>query len=179
MDKPKRTRAPRKVAAGAEAPAEVSPDVDAEPAPAAGAGLERPPAVVQAGRTEPAASGVPQGAAAAPAEEGRGYAPEAGSTGVSEAGAAAEAGAEAGVGIGGEPGAGGRRGRNRRRGRRDAERGEGAEAAPGASAEGVGAGAGEQLDAPAIPRLPAPEAADVFAQVLSGAYDEEPAPIEA
>ena len=175
VDKPKRKRAPRKVVAGAEAPAEVAPEVDAAVEPVAGIGVELPPAASPVDRSKPAMSEATPGAAAASAEEVPLQANDAGPTADGQAGA--EAGADAGVD--GDAGAGSRGGRNRRRGRRGAERGEGAEAAVGASADGGEAAAGEQLDAPATPRLPAPEAAEVFAQVLSGAYDEEPASAEA
>ena len=76
----------------------------------------------------------------------------------------AEAGVEAPAGDG-APREGGRRSRNRRRGRRG---GDAAGAAPAAEGE---------TDA-AEPRmhLPQPEVGEVFANVVSGAYDAEPAP---
>ncbi|MDP1901264.1 MAG: pseudouridine synthase [Rubrivivax sp.] len=65
--------------------------------------------------------------------------------------------------------AGARRGRNRRRGRRGGERAR--EARP----EGEGSAQDSQADPAAVlPRLPAPEVGEVFAQVLSGEYDAEP-----
>ena len=175
VDKPKRKRAPRKVAAGAEAPAEVAAEVEGAVEAVAGVGVEPPPAAAQVDRTEPASSEATQGAGAASAAAAPGQAIETGSTTDGQTGA--EAGADAGVD--GEAGTGSRRGRNRRRGRRGAERGESTEADVDVSAEGGDSGAGQPLDAPAAIRLPAPEAAEVFAQVLSGAYDEEPAPTEA
>jgi 23S rRNA pseudouridine2605 synthase len=70
----------------------------------------------------------------------------------------------------------GRRGRNRRRGRRGGERrGEGADAAAGLAEEGDAAG----VAAPAVAALPQPQPDEVFAEVLSGAFDAEPAPEEA
>ena len=165
VDKPKRKRAPRKVAAGAEAPAEVAAEVEGAVEAVAGVGVEPPPAAAQVDRTEPASSEATQGAGAASAAAAPGQAIETGSTTDGQTGA--EAGADAGVD--GEAGTGSRRGRNRRRGRRGAERAHRADPPPGP----------QPLDAPAAIRLPAPEAAEVFAQVLSGAYDEEPAPTEA
>jgi len=78
----------------------------------------------------------------------------------------AEAAVEAPAG-GDAPREGGRRSRNRRRGRRG---GDAAGAAPAAEGE---------IDA-AEPRmhLPQPEVGEVFANVVSGAYDAEPAPAE-
>jgi len=172
-DKPKRKRAPRKVAAGAEAPAEAAPGVDAAVEPVAGMGVEPPPAAAQSDGAESESSEAAQRAVAAPAAASPGQASEAERT------ADDQTRTEPGTGADGEPGAGGRRGRNRRRGRRGTERGDGAETSAGASAEGGEAGAGDRPEMPAVVRLPAPQAAEVFAQVLSGAYDEEPVPTEA
>ncbi|MDE2399307.1 MAG: rRNA pseudouridine synthase [Burkholderiales bacterium] len=82
-----------------------------------------------------------------------------------------------------------RRGRNRRRGRRGGDRGprpEQAGAVAGTegetdAAEGAAEGEGIEpaaADAMAVPRLPAPDVGEVFAQVLSGAFDAEPSPDE-
>ncbi|HMO48694.1 MAG TPA: pseudouridine synthase [Rubrivivax sp.] len=73
---------------------------------------------------------------------------------------------------------GSRRGRNRRRGRR----GDGARD-PEANPEGAAGDTGEGGAAAAVPaearvHLPQPEVGEVFASVLSGAYDTEPAPEE-
>ena len=79
-----------------------------------------------------------------------------------------------------------RRSRNRKRGRRRGERG-GAEGAavdpegPSLASDGMAAQAGSrrpaaaQVDARMVPRLPIPEAGEVFARVVSGAYDGEAA----
>ena len=72
-----------------------------------------------------------------------------------------------------------RRSRNRRRGRRGGERRGDAEPAPGA-AEGSEPEAGAAADAPqpALPRLPPPQAVEVFAEVLSGVFDAAAEPAE-
>lgn len=168
VDKPKRKRAPRKPAAGAEASGETVAVADAAPAPLADRAEAPPPLAADAVLVEPVPFEAARGAAAVPGEDAPGQAPEAGLA------ADGEAGAEADAATDGESGAGSRRGRNRRRGRRGAERGEGGDAAVDASAAGGDAGSGDRPDTPAAPRLPAPEASEVFAQVLSGAYDEEP-----
>jgi 23S rRNA pseudouridine2605 synthase len=91
------------------------------------------------------------------------------------------------------PGEGTKRGRNRRRGRRGGDRGDrtdraerppvapGEDDVEGAAAESVLASAGEtasegdSANSPALPRVPAPDVGEVFAEVLSGAFDAEPA----
>ena len=98
----------------------------------------------------------------------------------------AQAGVEAGAGddAGGDRPPGARRGRNRRRGRRGAERGEAVaggdddETGVSGKADETGEGAVEAADPPA-PRPPPAEVGEVFAEVLSGAYDAEPVVEEA
>ena len=86
--------------------------------------------------------------------------------------------ATAGVEGGPVPREGGRRSRNRRRGRR------GGDAARDLAGQGPGNGAvsadGEPADGATDERLflPQPEVGEVFANVVSGAYDVEPAPAE-
>ncbi|RVU45461.1 pseudouridine synthase [Rubrivivax rivuli] len=160
-DKPKRKRTPRKVAEAADA---VAPEAAGEAAPpleaAAGALPAKPRrkrSVAAAGPAEGAVDAVQSAppvpaemvsAAAAPAAEATAAGPDEGGAG----GPPAEAGADDG-----RPG--GRRGRNRRRGRRGGAR-DGAEAGEGA--------------APLVQALqPVTEA--LFAQVLSGEFDTEPA----
>jgi 23S rRNA pseudouridine2605 synthase len=161
-EKPKRKRAPRKVAAEVAAPA-VASDFAA-------------PTVEQvftaaAPRAEAAPASVPVSVPAS--------APD-----MSEAPAAAERASGAGDDGGGEGQPGddaigedgkpaGRRGRNRRRGRRGGERVRDGVAEAGAEAPAEG-----QLPR-AAPRAPAPVVEEVFAQVLSGEFDVEPEPTAA
>ena len=73
----------------------------------------------------------------------------------------------------------GRRGRNRRRGRRGGDRaprpdGDAAAAPPVGDDDESGEGEpGEAAAEPAVPRVPPADVGEVFAQVLSGAYDAE------
>lgn len=74
---------------------------------------------------------------------------------------------------------GSRRGRNRRRGRRGGERrgetpGLQADGEGDAAPEGVGPGQIEAHPTAIVPREPAPQVHEVFAEVLSGAFDLEP-----
>ena len=171
--KPKRRRAPRKAAAdageamgalGDTAPPPAPPVVDAVPVVApqaipvamnAGAEADRPARADAAGEGAGAAAGNEGGGESAPGEGGDG----------SDAGA---------LGPDGKP-AGSRRSRNRRRGRRGGDRAR--DGVEGAVASGeAGAAEGEGAVAPQQPRLPKPEVGEVFAQVLSGEFDVEPAP---
>jgi 23S rRNA pseudouridine2605 synthase len=70
------------------------------------------------------------------------------------------------------PREGGRRSRNRRRGRR------GGDGAGAASVDAAPGGDGDAVVAEARMHLPQPEVGEVFANVVSGAYDVEPAPAE-
>ena len=167
--KPKRRRAPRKVAAAGEGEAPVplptsdfapsresvfaqdmvarsqTVDETAAPFPASGAQpLGKPTAMEWA-------EGGAMAAVAPSANEEAGAAP---------AGANAPAGDEAGS-------AGGRRGRNRRRGRRGGEKARLEDGSPLPSTQASEAGAA----------VAAPQAEELFAQVLSGAFDVE-APAE-
>ena len=154
-DKPKRRRAPRKAVA-AEAVAQDAPL--AEEAVAAAIRGIKASRQADPGLAAPVQAEAPASAAVAVPVEPR---------------ADDSPGDEAG----GERPPGARRGRNRRRGRRGAERSEG---------EGGGAVVSGQDDdepgdgplavaAPAAPRPPPAEVGEVFAEVLSGAYDAEPA----
>ncbi len=147
-EKPKRKRAPRKVAADVVAPAVASDFA----APTAQQVFAAPPALAE-GAAAPAVAAAP--AAAEAAAEG--------AAGASEGGGETQPTA----GEDGQPS--GRRGRNRRRGRRGGERGRDGEVDAGA-----GAGAPAQGQPP---RAPAPVAEEVFAQVLSGEFDVEPEPV--
>jgi 23S rRNA pseudouridine2605 synthase len=154
-DKPKRKRAPRKVAAEVVAPAVASdfaaPTVEqvfAATAPRA----EAPPAPEV--REAPAA--VPVATEGAPGDPGDSGEVQPGGDAVGEDGKPA-----------------GRRGRNRRRGRRGGERVRDGAAEAGAETPAEG------QPARAAPRAPAPVAEEVFAQVLSGEFDVEPEPAAA
>ena len=123
-------------------------------APEAAAADAAPPA--QPAAETPAAAPPP---AEAPAAQASGDVPDAAAAGSDDAAA------------GTAPREGSRRNRNRRRGRRGADR----------AGDGNGSGNGEPAaDGPAEERrhLPQPEVGEVFANVLSGAYDAEPAPAE-
>lgn len=177
--KPRRPRAPRKTVA-AEAPADAVADAvaGAETGAATGAVAEAPGlARVDAVAAAPAGASVPApdapsllGAPAAlprqlepaPAVDASGQAADADDAGPGAADAGSGTGAEEGGPLA-------RRGRNRRRGRRGGARdgaGPGETGAPGSG----GSGAGE-----AAPPRPLPPVVDeVFAQVVSGAFDVEP-----
>ncbi|WP_425259721.1 pseudouridine synthase [Rubrivivax sp. RP6-9] len=115
---------------------------------------------------------------------------EPGTTHAAEAAAepASGAGDDAGPANAAETGAapeGGKRSRNRRRGRRGGDRGDRPPRDGAMPAEGQVAGADDATDAeteadgaearPVMPKAPPPDVGEVFAQVLSGAYDAEPA----
>jgi 23S rRNA pseudouridine2605 synthase len=95
-------------------------------------------------------------------------------------GAPIEASAVDGEAAEGTPGEGSRRSRNRRRGRRGGDRGDrpprlASEAGAETGGEAGGEAAVEAAPAaPVEPREPAPDVGEVFAQVLSGAFDVEP-----
>ena len=173
-DKPKRRRAPRKPAAveaaGPDAPLVESAGQDAPLAEAAVAAALHD---IKASRAD---LGVVADMAVGAAADVAATSP-------------AQAGVEAGAGddAGGDRPPGARRGRNRRRGRRGAERGEavagGDDDEAGVSGEAgeageAGEGAVEAADPP-TPRPPPAEVGEVFAGVLSGAYDAEPVVEEA
>lgn len=171
---PKRKRPARKKALPGPAPD--AGDGSGPPATAAAAAVEAPVAVavapvfeapvasepaVEAGRAEPGQAAAGEGGVPAePSETGAGA-------------AVAEAAGE---------GAGPKRSRNRRRGRRGGDRGdrpprpEGAEAPAEGEGDDVAEGAAA-ADAPAAPKPPPADVGELFAQVLSGAYDAE-APVE-
>jgi 23S rRNA pseudouridine2605 synthase len=177
-ERPKRPRAPRKKAVAANVGA-----ADSEPAAAENAPLAAPadaPALVGtqaampvAVRVDVAADGIAGPSQGEPANVGEGQAgdtPAVADDGLSE---------------------GQRRGRNRRRGRRSAERAEAQARAVGldegqteAQAAGADDGSDEDGDDAApkpidMPRPQPAEVGEVFAEVLSGAYDVEPAVDEA
>jgi 23S rRNA pseudouridine2605 synthase len=155
--KPKRKRAPRKVAEPAAAPPEVT-DFQAPSAAEVFAGTPRAAAEPAAAPVEvavTAAEPVPAGASAGSAAESA-QTVEAVSAMVNEGGS-----------VSADDRPTGRRGRNRRRGRRGGERAR--EGEPGAEAGAVA------VPAEAAPaRLPQPAAGEVFALVLSGEFDVEP-----
>ena len=166
VDKPKRKRAPRKASAEVAADGAAEPVAVPEVQVQAEAGSEAPratPDTVNPRDVAPTPAALP--AAATPADAAAPGAPD-----------------EA---VDGGAASAGRRGRNRRRGRRGADRGDvGGEAAAVAEGDAPAAadeaGPGDEAgDALGAPRGPAPQAAEVFAQVLSGAFDDEPATSEA
>ena len=178
-ERPKRPRAPRKKAVAADVAAAVGNTVDVVEPAAAEIALRAEPASAPTWLASPVAmpadvrddgavdgiAGQPQGEPANVDAAQAGDTPAVGDDGLSE---------------------GQRRGRNRRRGRRSAERAE-AQARAAVQTEGQG-GADEGSDedgddaAPArieVPRPQPAEVGEVFAEVLSGAYDIEPAVDEA
>ena len=170
-DKPTRRRAPRKTAP-AEAPTQGAPLAEA----AVAAALRDIAASRLADLGLPAALPIADAVAAPVAA-----APMPVDAGAVTADTAAAAEGASGSDAGGDRPPGARRGRNRRRGRRGAERGEGAEPADGVTVAGdddddePGDGPVPTATEPPAPRpLPA-EVGEVFAEVLSGAYDAEPA----
>ena len=155
--KPKRKRTPRKTAVAGDPSAETSEATQSEP-------------VRALGRMEPDTF-VPS-ESAGPEAQGSGHAEAHESAGAEE-----PSSPEVGVsGSEDESSAPARRSRNRRRGRRGGERvRDVATPLPGqepadAQAEGAELGAGPQAQAA---RPPAPLAVEVFAEVLSGAYDAQ------
>ena len=183
----KKRRAPRKkavVAVEGEAPAaEVQPVQQSPAAVAHEAVAAEVAAKPSAGSTtEPSAATAAEPAAVAASEPSTEAASEPSTEAASEpstetatesstettTGLSIETATEAGA-EGGAPREGGRRGRNRRRGRR------GGDGAAGAALQAATDGEGE---AEARMHLPQPEVGEVFANVLSGAYDAEPAPAE-
>jgi 23S rRNA pseudouridine2605 synthase len=160
----RRRRAPRKAPAAADAP----PAAHADPADDAGS----PPAPVvaadagQALRESAGDDGMP-----APPPPASGGEPDVGAAPV------VANGDSAGNAGGAGPREGSRRNRNRRRGRRG---GDGApEAAPGAdAATGAEGQPGQDEASDARVHLPQPEVGEVFASVVSGDFDAEPAPQE-
>jgi len=132
------------------------PSQDAAPAPAK---RRRAPRKKAEAAAEPAVTEATEEVAAAPAAEVQAAAAE------GEAAGAAPEEADSGP-PDAAPRDGPRRGRNRRRGRRNAD------------AAGEGAAAGEAVPAEARVHLPQPEVGEVFANVVSGAYDAEPSPAE-
>jgi 23S rRNA pseudouridine2605 synthase len=166
--KPPRKRAPRKTAASE---VDVPAAVDAVTAPAAHEVFGRAdsgPAVADAGSNGPAAE--PREPAPAPAAEAASAEP-AGGAEATTSGLAPE-GPPGGAGDGER---GPRRGRNRRRGRRGGERARDAQGAA-VAADGSPLPERDDVDVPAAEpatRVPAPLAVEVFAEVLSGAYDAD------
>ena len=165
-DKPKRRRAPRKPAGveatALDAPAAELAGTDAPLAEAAVATVLRELKASRHADSGVMAEAQPSALADAPADP--------------PSTASADTGGEgsAGVDAGGDRSLGSRRGRNRRRGRRGAERGDAvADGDDNIAAGEAGEGAIEAGEPPA-PRLPPAEVGDVFAEVLSGAYDAEP-----
>ena len=146
----KRRRAPRKKAVAAE-----SAD-GPESAEAGSADMVVPSAAAAHGEPQPRVS-PPDAGEAPPSEAMTGDAP------------AAETQDAAGADDAAAPREGGRRSRNRRRGRR------GRDGAPDAAGEGASAAPAAEEERR---HLPQPEVGEVLAQVLSGAYDDEPAPAE-
>jgi 23S rRNA pseudouridine2605 synthase len=163
---PRRKRAPRRVPADvvatADAGAEASPSAIGEPAQQAP--HERPAAPTAIHHPGPSANDTGLEASA----HGEGSGPGAESPEGAES-AAAGPSADGGSAPGDRP----RRSRNRRRGRRGGERGRDV-ALDGAVAEGEDADASLAAAAEAAPSEPAPLAVEVFAEVLSGAFDAEP-----
>jgi 23S rRNA pseudouridine2605 synthase len=160
---PKRRRAPRKKA-------------EAAPAPADAGGYEAPSAAQVFGSAEaPPAAPVAEAPPPVPVD----------ATPAAAAGEAAPAGAEAPAADGdGAP----RRSRNRRRGRRGGDRGPRVEGDTAAAPAEAGAEPDDdETDAdaegaearPPRERVPPADVGEVFAEVLSGAYDAEPAVEEA
>ena len=189
-DKPKRRRAPRKLAAEGEAGETAGSDGPVVLSAPSLASLfhgapGRPhlaePVATAAPQIEPAAASA-QAPAAEPAR--------AAGDGVASAGT--EAAGDTGAGQDGassERPAGARRGRNRRRGRRGAERAGGVDQGPNDDDSDRTIADGQDADDPAddvdsgraapsvvdqAPRPPPVEVGEVFAEVLSGAYDAEP-----
>ncbi len=152
----------------ADFPPPAPPGAAAAPSPTAEGASEKPRR--RRGPRKPRAEGV-AGADANPSagldiDLGAGAVTQ-GSPGGPPGGEPGGARAEAGEGGAGESGRdrAGRRGRNRRRGRRGGDRREGGTAAtPGT--DGVGLGA-----APVVPEGVVPQAAELFAEVLSGEFD--------
>ncbi len=168
IEKPKRRRAPRKAAAEPAVANDADTDMLADTARPA----EPVPATVEAVAADPADAVVPARSAQGDADTE----PDAAS-GEAAAGESTEGG----------PTSGSRRGRNRRRGRRGADRASEAagDAVTATAGDAEDSDGGEPGEAPtegaaaAEPRPAAPVAAEVFAQVLSGAFDEEPESTEA
>ncbi len=164
-DKPKRRRAPRKTA-----PAEAA----GQDAPLAEEAVAAAIRDIKASRqADPGVVAESQAPAEVPVEVTATVPVEVTATVPVESRAEDSPGDEAG----GDRPPGARRGRNRRRGRRGAERNEG-------EGEGLAVTGGEDDEpgdgpvaaaAPAAPRPPPAEVGEVFAEVLSGAYDAEPA----
>ena len=157
---PKPARKRRAVAKPAEAEAGAATESAAEEAPKPRRRKAPAAAVADAGAQEPAAEAPTQPVAElrteAPQAQARDGAPHAvrvADGGSGESGDAGDAGGE-----GGEPGEGGEEGarRGRRRGRRDRRRGEG----------------GEPVTPEAAQAAAAQRTGEVFAEVLSGAFDE-------
>ncbi len=200
---PKRKRAPRKKAEPVEAAAQADGDVvapspapvvsepaDAEPAPAPRKRTRRAPAagtvaaadaqpLVALSTPDPAPAAVPQ---ASVEPSGAVPAASAAEPTVEPAAEAAGGGAEpANASEAGAAPEGGKRSRNRRRGRRGGDRGDRPPREGAVPADGQAAGADNDSDAeadgaearPAVPKAPPPDVGEVFAQVLSGAYDAE------
>ncbi len=176
---PKRKRAPRRKAAELAAPAEAA-GVEAPSAAdvfGAPSRAEAAPEPAREAPPEPAPEVPPAPAAVEPvqamASEG-------------DAGPATEGSAGAGPDAEGEGGERPRRSRNRRRGRRGGDRADRGPRPEGAAPAGEGAAGGEQPEdgeegapraeaaEPPRPRLPAPDVGELFAEVVSGAYDAEP-----
>ena len=160
-DKSKRRRAPRKAA-----PVVAAADA-ADVAGSLPAGLVVAADPAQSSEVVPATADAGNGAPAEVAASGSGR----------DDGVDSVAGDQAAAPVGAERLTGARRGRNRRRGRRGADRGE---AVDGESHDDDGPGDAQAASAdaapaePPAPRLPPAEVGEVFAEVLSGAYDAEP-----
>ena len=170
-DKPRRRRAPRKPAAATSAgdtPVGVMPSAETTagegapmPASSTASAVERPESAPTA-----AAPARATGAEVTPVPT---Y-----STATSDAAPAAPSATTV---VAGEDGRPARRGRNRRRGRRGGERRAGNVliAAPGASDEGAD---GPAATATTVAPLEMPAPGELFAEVVSGAFDADPSPAE-
>ncbi len=155
-DKPRRRRAPRKVAAEEQA---TQPGNEAVTAASVAAPADQPMPGIAAAVADPM-----------PASGSADAAPPAG---VADAVTAGESGSDGPPRqAGDEQAAGARRGRNRRRGRRGRDAVAGAE---GETAQLPGIDRASDAAAPQLPRLPGPVVEEVFAQVVSGEFDAEPA----
>jgi 23S rRNA pseudouridine2605 synthase len=180
---PQRKRAPRKpktAAAdrvGAEGLPPAQPVADAAPAAQSEAAPAAPAASVSGAAAHPpgsvAGEGPPLEAAGRPGEAGAGTG--AGDDSAHGAARGAAGGPADGAADAADDGLPRRRGRNRRRGRRGGERRADAAGEAGTGAEVAGDDAAA-LPAAEVPRAPPPDPAEVFAEVLSGAFDVEPAP---
>ena len=177
VEKPRRRRAPRKPAAhaneiAADAAVEVTAEIDTADASTVATAVP-----IEAGEADHAAAPAEAAApgSAPPSMPPGAFEADAPETMAIDAGSATTASpATATDGPAGEEGRAGRRARNRRRGRRGGDRRQDASAAEGTgNASAGGVAAGEQMPMRAV-RLEMPASTDVFAEVVSGAFDAEP-----